>query len=137
MRRTAAPARLDRMRAGIAAHTGECIPAQKGDRWFCTRSEARGRKCAEGPLPDGACAHPIPPCQPVPSLRKARGDSLVLAIVALTAGVLLFILLGQQFRHAWMNPGQLTNAHATSAAKCSDCHSLWTGERATHSLATR
>ena len=43
--------------------------------------------------------------------------------VAMTAGGLL-VLFSQHFRHAWMDPGTLTNAHATSATKCSDCHSV-------------
>ena len=107
---------------GNCRHTGECIPARKGERWFCMRSDAAGGKCTEGPLPDGACAHPIPPCQPVPSIRKSRGRYVWLA-VTITAGGLL-ILFSQQFRRTWMDPGTLTNAHATSATKCSDCHSL-------------
>lgn len=107
---------------GNCRHTGECMPAQKGDRWLCTRTDASGGKCAEGPLPDGACAHPIPPCQPVPSLRRAR-SRMVWLVVALTTGALLF-LLGGAWRQSWTDPGDLTNVHATSAAKCSDCHAL-------------
>ncbi|MGH8094675.1 MAG: hypothetical protein ACREIF_14595 [Chthoniobacterales bacterium] len=107
---------------GNCRHTGECRPAKKGDRWMCMRTEASGGKCAEGPLPDGACAHPIPPCQPVPSVRRARGW-LVWVLVALTTGALL-ILLGSGLRWPWVNPGALTNAHATSASKCSDCHAV-------------
>ncbi len=107
---------------GNCRHTGECIPAKKGDRWMCARSEARGGKCAEGPLPDGTCAHLMPPCQPVRSLRRSRGV-FVWLMVALTTGALL-VLFGNHFRHFWMDPGSLTNAHATSATKCSDCHAL-------------
>ncbi len=44
-------------------------------------------------------------------------------VVALTIGALL-LLFSTAFRREWMNPGELTNAHATSAAKCSDCHSV-------------
>jgi hypothetical protein len=44
-------------------------------------------------------------------------------MLALTTGTLL-LLLGTKFRRAWINPGALTNAHAISAAKCSDCHSI-------------
>lgn len=105
---------------GNCRHTGQCLPARKGDRWLCMRTEAGGGNCAEGPLPNGACAHPIPPCQPVPSIRRARGR-LVWQVVALTFGALL-ILLGSGLRPRWTDPGALTNAHATSAAKCSDCH---------------
>lgn len=105
---------------GNCRATGECSPVKKGDRWFCMRSDAQGGKCTEGPLPDGICAHLIPPCQPVPSLRRARG-ALVWLVVALTTGAAL-ILFGGNWSHRWMDPGNLTNAHATSAAKCSDCH---------------
>ena len=107
---------------GNCRATGQCIPARKGDRWICTRSEADGGKCAEGPLPRGECSHPIPPCQPVRSLRRVRGI-VVWMVLALTIGALL-LLFGTAFRRSWMNPGELTNAHATSAAKCSDCHSI-------------
>src|SRR5438874_7668280 len=57
---------------GNCRATGQCIPARKDDRWFCTRSEAEGGKCEEGPRPRGECSHPIPPCQPVRSLRRLR-----------------------------------------------------------------
>ncbi len=107
---------------GNCRHTGECLPGRKGDRWLCMRTEASGGKCSEGPLPKGACSHPIPPCQPVPSIRRARG-TLVWQIVALTIGAML-ILFWSGFRLGWTNPGPLTNAHATSAAKCSDCHAV-------------
>ncbi len=107
---------------GNCRNTGECAPARKGDRWICLRSDASGGKCAEGPLPNGVCSHPIPPCQPVPSLRRARA-SLVWLFIALTTGALLF-LFGSSWRHSWIDPGRLSNVHATSAAKCSDCHSV-------------
>jgi hypothetical protein len=110
---------------GHCRATGQCIPAQKDDRWFCTRSEADGGKCEEGPLPRGACSHPIAPCQPVRSLRRLRGV-LVWIFLALTTGCLL-LFLGTASRRKWINPGELTNSHATSTAKCSDCHSLDVG----------
>ncbi|MGI9088046.1 MAG: hypothetical protein ACR2HH_09960 [Chthoniobacterales bacterium] len=113
---------------GNCRATGECSPAKRDDRWLCTRNEARGGKCAQGPLPDGSCPHLIPPCQPVRSLRRARG-MFVWLILGLTTGALL-ILFGTQFRRPWMNPGELINAHATSAAKCSDCHTLETSATA-------
>jgi hypothetical protein len=107
---------------GNCRATAQCVPARKGDRWFCTRSEAQGGKCEEGPSPRGECSHPIPPCQPVRSLRRLRGAA-VWAVVALTAGALL-LLFSSALRRKWVDPGALTNAHATSAAKCSDCHSV-------------
>lgn len=108
---------------GNCRHTGECTPARKGDRWLCMRTEASGGKCEEGPSPNGACAHPIPPCQPVRSIRRARG-ALVWLFVALTVGALLILLGNGGLRRLWMDPGALTNAHATSASKCSDCHAV-------------
>jgi hypothetical protein len=107
---------------GNCRATGQCLPSAKGGRWFCTRAEADGGKCAEGPLPHGECAHPIPPCQPVPSLRRRRG-ALVWTAVALTLGLLVLLLSGT-FRRPGISPGTLTSAHATLAQRCSDCHSV-------------
>ena len=72
-------------------------------------------------MPHGACAHLIPPCQPVLSLRRSRGR-LVWLVVALTSGALLILLGSNSLRQRWIDPGPLTSAHATSAAQCSDCH---------------
>ena len=105
---------------GRCRHTGECFPAKSGDRWHCTRREAQGGKCAEGPLPDGACSHPIPPCQPLSSLRRTRGQ-FAWILVALTLGVLLLVLAGRS-RRQWISPGELTVHHATSGTECEDCH---------------
>jgi len=116
------PCPLGPDRHGNCRATGQCIPTREGDRWICTRSEADGGKCDDGPLPRGECSHPIPRCQPVRSLRRLRGV-VVWIMLALTTGTLL-LLLGTTFRRAWINPGALTNAHAISAAKCSDCHSI-------------
>ncbi len=107
---------------GNCRATGECLPAKRGDRWSCTRSEAAGGKCTEGPLPDGACAHPILPCQPTRSLRRSRALAVWLVVV-LTGGLLL-IFLGVAMRRPVIDAGTLTNAHATSASTCRDCHSL-------------
>jgi hypothetical protein len=105
---------------GRCRHTGECFPAKSGDRWLCTRREAQGGKCKEGPLPNGDCAHPIPPCQPTPSVRRTRGQ-LTWLLVALTLGVLLLVVAGQG-RRKWINPGALSVHHATSGTECEDCH---------------
>ena len=113
---------------GQCRASGECRPARKGDRWFCTRSEASGGHCPEGPRPDGTCCHPVPPCQPVRSLRWLRGLTVAL-VVAFTVGA-LFYLLGGKSRDRLLDPGELTAAHGTSAgrgatvAKCADCHSV-------------
>ena len=105
---------------GRCRHTGECFPAKSGDRWLCTRREAQGGKCTEGPLPNGACAHPIPPCQPKPSLRRTRGQ-LTWLFVALTLGVLLLVLAGKE-RRKWISPGELSAHHASFRTECEDCH---------------
>ena len=116
------PCPLGPDRRGKCRATGQCTPSKKADRWFCNRSEVHGGKCDEGPLPNGECSHPIPPCQPVRSLRRFRGMAVWISI-ALTSGALL-LLFSAGFRRTWMSPGELTAAHAFSAAQCSDCHSL-------------
>jgi predicted CXXCH cytochrome family protein len=105
---------------GRCRHTGECFPSKSGDRWLCTRPEAQGGKCTEGPLPNGDCAHPIPPCQPKPSLRRTRGQ-LTWLLVALTLSALLLVLAGKG-RRKLTSPGALSVHHATSGTECEDCH---------------
>ncbi|HWY49934.1 MAG TPA: cytochrome c3 family protein [Chthoniobacterales bacterium] len=107
---------------GRCRHTGECLPSKSGDRWLCTRPEAQGGKCPEGPLPNGDCAHPIPPCQPKPSLRRTRGQ-LTWLLVALTLSVLLLVFTGKG-RRKLTSPGALSVHHATSYTECEDCHTL-------------
>ena len=107
---------------GRCRHTGECLPSKSGDRWLCTRPEAQGGKCPEGPLPNGDCAHPIPPCQPKPSLRRTRGQ-LTWLLVALSLGVLLLVFTGKG-RRKLTSPGALSVHHATSGTECEDCHTL-------------
>jgi hypothetical protein len=107
---------------GRCRHTGECFPSKSGDRWLCTRPEAQGGKCTEGPLPNGDCAHPIPPCQPKPSLRRTRGQ-LTWLLVALTLSALLLVLAGKG-RRKLTSPGALSVHHATSGTECEDCHTL-------------
>lgn len=101
---------------------GECLPRRQGDRWHCTRSAELGGPCANGPLPNGGCSCVIPPCQPVRTLRAKRG-LFCWAAVGVTLGALLFALGGRN-PDRWLNPGPLTSVHATSEARCSDCHSI-------------
>ncbi|HTQ30391.1 MAG TPA: hypothetical protein VMI53_04205, partial [Opitutaceae bacterium] len=114
------PCPLGPDRHGHCRATGECTPRRQGDRWHCTRLEEFGGACAQGPRPDGTCGCPIPPCQPVRSLRSRRGLVTALASV-LTIGLLL-LALGGSTPERWINPGHLSAAHATSAANCADCH---------------
>jgi len=112
---------------GKCRATGECQPARKGDRWTCTRVDSLGGKCEEGPQPNGACCHPIPPCQPVRSLRRLRQLTVSLA-AAFTLGV-LFYILGGTTADRWLEPGELSAVHGVSggrsavASNCGDCHS--------------
>ncbi|HXC01354.1 MAG TPA: cytochrome c3 family protein [Opitutaceae bacterium] len=114
------PCPLGPDRRGHCRAAGECTPRRQGDRWHCTRLEEFGGACPKGPNPDGACGCPIPPCQPVRSLRSRRGLITVLASL-LTIGLLLLVL-GSSTPEPWINPGNLTAAHATSAMTCADCH---------------
>ena len=112
---------------GKCRATSECMPVRKRDRWSCTRGEAVGGKCEEGPRPDGSCCHPVPPCQPVRSLRRLRRIAVSLAL-AFTIGALFFFFGGKD-RERWLDPGELSAFHGTlarqgtTAAKCGDCHS--------------
>jgi len=112
---------------GRCRATFECVPSQKGERWYCSRPETHGGKCEDGPLPDGECSKPIAKCQPVRSLRARRG-MVTLWITALTVGVLLLFLPGPQ-GPAFISPGDLTFAHGTSAQNCAICHTAVHGEQ--------
>jgi len=114
------PCPLGPDRDGHCRAVGECTPRRQGDRWHCTRLEEYGGACPKGPNPDGTCGCPIPPCQPVRSLRSRRRLVTVLASL-LTVGLLL-LALGRNTPERWINPGHLTAAHATSAMTCADCH---------------
>jgi len=98
----------------------ECRPLRKGDRWFCTRTEAHGGPCADGPAPDGSCRCVIPKCNPVRSLRSWRG-LIVLWVTGLSLAGLLFAF-GTSFGVRFFSPGPLSFAHASVGSKCSDCH---------------
>ena len=113
---------------GKCRATSECAPAletkpgETKGRWRCTRPKSAGGPCSEGPLPDGACSHAIPPCQPVRSLRAKRG-LVGLWTTAVTVGVLL-VFLCSSLRGKFLNPAPLSTAHALLAAtnNCAACH---------------
>lgn len=105
---------------GECRATGQCLPAKKSDRWICTRAISLGAECESGPRPDGTCGCPVPPCQPQRSLRARRGRLTWLA-AGLALGLVVLALWGQT-QSAWSNPGPLTNQHAVSAHRCTDCH---------------
>lgn len=101
-----------------AAH--ECIPLRKGDRWQCSRPAHCGGACPLGPRPDGACCQPLPPCQPVRSLRGRRG--LWTFYCTIFSVGFLFLMIGGHERMAWVSPGELTQDHGTVASNCGACH---------------
>ncbi|MEJ1973433.1 MAG: hypothetical protein WDM96_13510 [Lacunisphaera sp.] len=60
------------------------------------------------------------PCQPKRSLRGHRRRLTWLALCAAFGGAVL--ILGGSNRAEWNSPGPLTSQHATSAQRCTDCH---------------
>ena len=104
---------------GQCCGVSECEPVREGDRWICTRPPSAGGPCELGPMSDGVCAHPIPPCVPVRTLRSTRG-LVVRWAVAVTIGFLAVVLGSSGMR--WLEPGPLITAHA-SLENCQSCHS--------------
>ena len=105
---------------GECRATSQCLPAKKGDRWICTRAISLGAVCERGPLPDGTCGCPVPPCWPQRSLRAQRGR-LVWLTFSFALGLVVLALWGST-HVVWSNPGPLTTQHAMSAQRCADCH---------------
>jgi hypothetical protein len=105
---------------GNCRATTECSPRLEGSRWHCTRGDARGGKCADGPLPDGTCCRSIPPCSPKRSVRSRRGVAVALAVAA-TIGAVLFTLAGQS-RDMILSPGPLISQHTSGDITCAKCH---------------
>lgn len=105
---------------GSCQATFECIPLRKGDRFLCTRSERYGGKCADGPLPDGACSKPIPKCQPTRSIRAKRTLATFWTI-AFTLGMLILVGASPD-RAVFFSPGDLTFAHRSALHNCAHCH---------------
>ncbi len=115
------PCRMGPGVGGVCRAMAECRPLKKGDRWVCTRSDTSGGKCATGPLPDGSCCNPIPPCSPQPSMRRKRG-MLTRYAIATIVGLLLIIGAGS-YGDALFSPGPLSSSHA-EVGECADCHSV-------------
>ncbi len=105
---------------GSCRAASECFPIKKGDRWFCTRQESDGGPCQEGPLPAGNCSIPIPPCQPILSLRKRRGRVSFWTIV-LTLGI-LFLILPYPNGSVLVSPGDIHAVHGNFGEQCERCH---------------
>lgn len=110
------PCRLGPDAAGRCRATFECAPAlerkpgEPKGRFLCTRPRPFGGPCNDGPLPDGTCGRPIPPCTPARNLRAKRG-ALTMAMITLTIAALLVALSGR-WRLDIANPGPLSSAHA-------------------------
>lgn len=119
-----APCRLGPDNRGRCRATGECMPRQDGARWTCTRPQSAGGPCAEGPRPDGSCAHQIPPCQPVRSVRAKRG--LAARWAATVAVGLVVLALHGSDTPEWLSPGPLT-AHHAEIGDCATCHENFDG----------
>ncbi len=113
------PCRIGPGPRGDCRATSECTPAlqikpgETKGRWRCTRPKSAGGPCSEGPLPNGACSHVIPPCQPVRSLRAKRALA-TLWTVALTLGGLLVALYGNA-RWNFITPRELSSHHTGAA----------------------
>ena len=114
---------------GIGGQCGgesECTPARIGDRWECRRPKRAGGTCAEGPMPDGSCAHCQTPCAPRRNIRTMRAHVSVVAVLALF--VLLIIGIDPRVSSvvgpAALDAGNLTSVHAgfTREQGCSACH---------------
>jgi hypothetical protein len=107
--------------------SGECLPAKSGDLWVCNRVDPHGGDpCEEGPLPDGSCCRSVPKCQPRPTLRRLRGQCVLLACLA-TVGFLLSLFTSRSANDGGpplaLDAGPLSFSHAFLEKDCKSCHS--------------
>ena len=111
---------------GSCGGTVECVPFNKDGRFECRRPGSAGGPCATGPLPDGRCGRTMPPCAPVPSLRRLRGRLAILgfALTLALVVVLAKIPSDQAGALASRNPGPLSAAHGAfdMGGGCGTCH---------------
>ena len=98
----------------------ECAPAQKGERWICTRPRTRGGPCENGPLPDGTCCRKLHRCQPKRTVRNLRGV-VGLCVFAASLGACLLLTAGP-WRDEAISPGPLSSPHSTVVHACEKCH---------------
>ncbi|QDU87285.1 Doubled CXXCH motif (Paired_CXXCH_1) [Pirellulimonas nuda] len=103
----------------------ECAPRREGDRWVCSRSEARGGPCPSGPTPTGPCPH-THVCKPARSLRSRRGRMMTTVMLFAVGG--LAMLLGSAWSREAIVPGPLSRQHAQiigaadTQGRCALCH---------------
>lgn len=101
---------------GHCRATFECRPLLKqksdddGGEWKCTRPRSQGGSCSDGPLPDGTCGCPIPPCQPVPTLRTRRGRLSIMVTAATLAALILIFFQSDYGRY--LSPGTVSSYHS-------------------------
>lgn len=116
---------------GSCQGIAECRPFKDGNRWVCRRPPNQGGTCAQGPNPDGSCCNTRPPCAPVPTVRRMRGQlAIVAAIIAIAAICLTLFYSNAEGKHAidntlsLSNPGELSDMHHAFSASdgCQTCH---------------
>ncbi len=115
---------------GACGGTAECAPTLKGNHWECSRPQAAGGPCGDGPLPQGMCSQRHPPCVPKATLRVYRARLILLAFGTIVSLLCLSWVVDQaQHRHVSFNPGPMSSAHVKFAENkgCEICH-------ATHNL---
>ena len=118
------PCRLGPNGRGRCQSQSECDPRLEDGDWVCTRPEAQGGACTQGPRRDGSCCQVRPPCVPQPSLRRRRGKvtfwatALTLAVMALS--------LGSQQRGTVFDPGPVIQGHG-EVGDCGQCHVAFEG----------
>ncbi|WP_070987700.1 cytochrome c3 family protein [Halofilum ochraceum] len=118
------PCRIGPDRRGRCRAGAECSPRSDGTRWVCTRPQSAGGACPEGACPDGSCARPIPPCQPVRSIRAKRGLVARWAL-AVTVGLMAVTVFGTNAA-GWLSPGTLSAPHS-QIGDCAGCHQDFEG----------
>ena len=91
----------------------------RGSEWQCQRSDADGGPCADGPLENGTCRIPEPPCRPVRTLRARR--ELTAKWVAVVSIGIVALAISYAPDHSIFWPGPLSTAHGSITA-CKTCH---------------
>jgi hypothetical protein len=137
------PCRIGPSPSGVCRATAECRPVlekregeEKG-RWKCTRPKEHGGPCTDGPLPNGSCACPIPPCRPRRTLRNLRGRISV-AVTAATFAVLLVGFFGP-WQWRFISAGPISSQHhaivfserrhsGPGSGGCGACHTAAHGD---------
>lgn len=96
-----------------------CEPSPDGEGWRCRRADKEGGPCAGGPLENGTCRIPEPPCRPVRTLRAKREVAAKWVAVVTAGAVALAISHVSDLQ--LFTPGPLTTAHGSIGA-CKTCH---------------